>query len=266
MHSNLWKFCEQLRSIGAKISLLSTGLALKANATEIIAHCDDVIVSLDGGPEIHNRVRNIPNAYEKLADGVQALKTINPSFRVTGRCVLQKMNFKDFFTIVRSAKELGLHQISFLAADISSTAFNRPQEWAVEKKEEVGLSTTDAEELKLILEKSFITLAAEYKQRFISESPNKMLEILQHYRAHLGQGEFAKKKCNAPWVSAVVESTGDVLPCFFHKPYGNIYKKSFLEIINSENAIAFRKELNIQKDPICQRCVCSVYIEPWQKV
>src|SRR5882724_13571896 len=69
MHSNLWKFCEQLKSIGVKISLLSTGLTLKANASEIVAHCDDVIVSLDGSKEAHNRIRNIPNAFEKLAEG-----------------------------------------------------------------------------------------------------------------------------------------------------------------------------------------------------
>src|SRR5579872_5865812 len=66
MHSNLWKFCEQLNSIGVKISLLSTGLTLKAHASDIVAYCDDVIVSLDGSKEVHNRIRNIPNAYEKL--------------------------------------------------------------------------------------------------------------------------------------------------------------------------------------------------------
>jgi len=89
MHSNLWKFCEQLNSIGARISLLSTGLTIKAHASDIVAHCDDLIVSLDGSQEIHNRIRNIPSAYEKLSEGIKAVKLINPSFRVTGRCVLQ---------------------------------------------------------------------------------------------------------------------------------------------------------------------------------
>src|SRR6185369_389311 len=89
MHSNLWKFCEQLNSIGTKISLLSTGLTLKTHASEIVAHCDDVIVSLDGSKEVHNRIRNIPNAFEKLAEGIETIKKIKPSFRVTGRTVLQ---------------------------------------------------------------------------------------------------------------------------------------------------------------------------------
>jgi len=60
MHTNLWKFCDQLNAIGVKISLLSTGLSLKANASDVVSHVDDVIVSLDGSKEIHNRIRNIP--------------------------------------------------------------------------------------------------------------------------------------------------------------------------------------------------------------
>src|SRR5258706_1413315 len=140
MHSNLWKFCQQLNSIGAKISLLSTGLTLKNHAAEIVMYCDDVIVSLDGSREVHNRIRNIPSAFEKLAEGIEAIKKINVSFRVTGRTVLQKTNFRDFENIVASAKTLGLDQISFLAADVSSSAFNRPQAWTGEKKEEITLS------------------------------------------------------------------------------------------------------------------------------
>src|SRR6267154_706785 len=55
MNSNLWKFCEHLSSIGAKISLLSTGLTLKSHASEILTHCDAVIVSLDGSRQVHTR-------------------------------------------------------------------------------------------------------------------------------------------------------------------------------------------------------------------
>src|SRR6185295_4586742 len=69
MHSNLWKLCEQFHSIGSKISLLSTGLLLGAHAGEIVKYCDDVVVSLDGSREVHNTIRNIPSAFEKLEQG-----------------------------------------------------------------------------------------------------------------------------------------------------------------------------------------------------
>lgn len=259
LHTNLWKFCEGLKSIGVKISLLSTGIALKNNATEIVKYCKDVIVSLDGSRNVHNQIRNIPLAYEKLAEGVDELKNVSVSFRITGRCVLQKQNFRDFFNIIRSAKEIGLDQISFLAADVTSPAFNHTHELSEEKKHEISLNLTEADELEELLKISFVELKKEYKNNFIAESPTKMLSLVQHYRAGSGLGKFPKKKCNAPWVSAVIESDGNVHPCFFHPAYGNIYEKNFMDILNSEKAVLFRKQLEVAKDPVCQRCVCSLY-------
>jgi len=150
MHSNLWKLCAQLKSIGVKISLLSTGLTLKTHAQNVVANCDDVIVSVDGSREVHNSIRNIPSAFEKLSEGVGEIKKLDPSFRVTGRCVLQKLNFRDFFNIIRSAKEIGLDQISFLAADVSSSAFNHT-DLKAEQKEEIALSFVETDEMESIL-------------------------------------------------------------------------------------------------------------------
>jgi len=266
MHSNLWKFCDQLNSIGAKISLLSTGLTLKAQASDIISHCDDVIVSLDGSRQIHNQIRNIPNAYEKLAEGVDTIKKINPSFRITGRSVLQKSNFRDFKNIVEAAKALGLNQISFLPADVSSSAFNHPQGWKGEKKEEVALSEDEAKELRSILENSFDEFKSLYSEKFIAEGPVKMLALVQQYRAYHGKENFPQRNCNAPWVSAVIEPNGDVLPCFFHKAYGNIHDQPFEKIVNSSKAISFRKTLDMEEDPTCKKCVCSLKIGARQAV
>lgn len=258
MHSNLWKFCDLLHSIGAKISLLSTGVTLSHHAKNVVAHCDDVIVSLDGSREIHNQIRNIPGAYEKLEEGVKAIKGIAPEFRVTGRTVLQKQNFRDFPNIIETARRIGLDQISFLAADVSSEAFNRPDPWQEAKVGEVALSEMEIQELDIILNKSFVDFSEDYNSKFIAESQRKMMELLQHYKAIAGMTDFPEKKCNAPWVSAVVESDGNVLPCFFHKPYGNINDASFTDLINSQKAIDFRKNLNVATDPICKKCVCSL--------
>jgi Fe-coproporphyrin III synthase len=258
MHSNLWRFCDVLHAIGVKVSLLSTGLTLGHHAKNVVAHCDDVIVSLDGGKETHNRIRNIPGAFEKLEESVRVIKTVDPAFRVTGRSVLQKQNFRELPAIIKIAKSIGLDQISFLGADVSSEAFNRPESWEPERVSEVALNNDDILEFETLINSSFVDFKKEYEMKFIAESPDKMMAICQHYKAIAGAAGFPRKSCNAPWVSAVIESDGAVRPCFFHKPYGNIHENTFIGLINSPKAIAFRKHLDVTKDPICERCVCSL--------
>lgn len=264
MHQNLWSFCGLLRSAGIKISLLSTGLTLKNHATEVVQYCDDVIVSIDGSPEVHNQIRNIPHAFEKLAEGVKSLKEQKGNFRVTGRCVIQKLNYWDFEGILKTAYELGLDQISFLPADVSSSAFNRPTSWESERVKQVALSLRDAEELEGMIKNSISKFEDLYINRFIAEGPQKMLQLAQYYKAVNGVGDYPATVCNAPWVSAVIESNGDVLPCFFHKAYGNIHEQNFTEIINGPQAMAFRKGLDMKKNETCKKCVCSLHIPFYQ--
>jgi len=140
MHPNFFKLCEIIKSKKIRITILSTGLLLKKYVQEILDNADEVIVSLDGSKEAHDKIRNIPDAYNKLKEGIQELKKRNYNFRVTARCVIQKENFYDLPNIVDAAKEIGLDQISFLTADITTDAFNRQESWNEEKIEEVSLS------------------------------------------------------------------------------------------------------------------------------
>jgi MoaA/NifB/PqqE/SkfB family radical SAM enzyme len=258
MHSNLWKFCSILREHNIQVVLLSTGLLLEKNAIEITKCLNEVIVSLDGSEKVHDSIRNVPHGFEKLARGIKELKNFKPSFKITSRCVIQRYNYFDFVNTVAAAKDIGLDSISFLGADVSTPAFNRQQGWTRERVTEVALTIDEALAFEKILAQSFTELRQEYESKFIVESPEKMRRIVQYYKAVNGQAEFPKPICNAPWVSAVIESDGNVMPCFFHKSYGNIYDHDFLKIINSEKAVQFRRSLDMDKDPICTKCVCSL--------
>jgi MoaA/NifB/PqqE/SkfB family radical SAM enzyme len=100
----------------------------------------------------------------------------------------------------------------------------------------------------------------EFDSGFIAESPQKLRHIVRHFRASLGQVEAISPRCNAPWTSAVIEAGGDVRPCFFHPPLGNTRVSPLHEILNSTRALQFRANLDIASDPICRRCVCSLYV------
>jgi radical SAM protein with 4Fe4S-binding SPASM domain len=58
-----------------------------------------------------------------------------------------------------------------------------------------------------------------------------------------------------------VESDGTVRPCFFHRAIGNARQRPLREVLNGEEALAFRAGLDVASDPTCRRCVCSLYLE-----
>jgi radical SAM protein with 4Fe4S-binding SPASM domain len=77
---------------------------------------------------------------------------------------------------------------------------------------------------------------------------------------------FPYKKCNAPWVSTVIEADGSVRPCFFHDVIGNIRDSSLADIVNSDKVISFRKTLDMSTNNTCVKCVCSLHLSPLTKL
>jgi len=58
LNPNFFRLCEMLRKQNIKISLLSTGLSIERKAEKILQSVNDLILSLDGPAEIHDRIRN----------------------------------------------------------------------------------------------------------------------------------------------------------------------------------------------------------------
>ena len=258
MHSNLWALCRLFKAENIKITLLSTGLLLQKHAADVTQWCDEVIVSLDGSQEVHNAIRRIPRAYERLAEGIMALRAIQPGYRVTARCVLQQQNFHDLPRIIAAAHELELDQISFLTADVSTPAFNRQQLWGDARTAEIALSPNEVQQFDHILESAIKQFAADFASGFIAEKPEKLRRLVRYYAALNGDGDFPPIQCNAPWVSTVIEADGTVRPCFFHEGWDNIHQRPLTDILNSAQAIHFRQNLDMDTDPICRKCVCTL--------
>jgi Fe-coproporphyrin III synthase len=251
-----------LRAQGIRVTMLTAGLLLEPYAESIAATIDDVIVSLDGPPVAHNHIRRVPEAFERLAAGVKALRHIRPEIAIRGRCTVQKANHNSLSAVVQSAKEIGLNSISFLAADLTSAAFNRPQGWLHDRQDQVALTVDQIEVLEADLERLIAEHSADLDSGFVVESPSKLRRLALHFRAHLGLAQHIAPRCNAPWVSTVVEASGDVRPCFFHPALGNIHRQTLRDIVNGPEALQFRANLDIATNPICRSCVCSLHLPP----
>ncbi len=255
MHSDLFRLCAPLKKRNIRITLLSTGLLLERNAAAIVDSMDDIIVSLDGPPELHDRIRRVGGAFALLERGVAAIHRLQPNFAISARSTVQRQNYMCLRRTATAAKRIGLDSISFLAADVTSEAFNRINGWDLAKQNEVALQESDIE----LLEAEITHLIAEWGDTgFVRESPEKLWRIALHYRAHLNLSPAIAPQCNAPWVSAVIESDGNLRPCFFHKSIGNLQGSSFAEALNGPEAQHFRLNLDVATNPVCKRCVCSL--------
>jgi MoaA/NifB/PqqE/SkfB family radical SAM enzyme len=249
-----------LRNEGIRVTMLTAGLLLESHAESVAANVDDVIISLDGPPAVHDQIRRVPRAFAQIEAGVAALRRFRPEIIVRARCTVQKANHRSLCEVVESAKAVGLNSISFLAADLTSEAFNRPQGWVRERQDLVALSSEETDALEAEVERLVVEHRTDLNSGFVVESAGKLRRIVLHFRAHLGQAPHVAPNCNAPWVSAVIEASGEVRPCFFHPSLGNIHDQPLGQIVNSPKALSFRAALDVATNPVCRRCVCSLHI------
>jgi radical SAM protein with 4Fe4S-binding SPASM domain len=259
MHGDLQSLCAFFRDLDIRLTLLSTGLLLSRRAAEVAALFEDIIISIDGPAAIHDSIRRVKGGFDFIEAGIAAVRELRPDMRITARMTVQKINHAHLREAVLSVRAIGMDGISLLAADLTSDAFNRPLTWPGERQQEVALTAEEIDTLERGVDELIAWCADDANRGYIAESPSKLRRIVQHFRAHLGQARFEAPKCNAPWVSAVVEADGSVRPCFFHPVVGNAHYQDLEEILNGEAARAFRNNLNMSDDSICRRCVCSLY-------
>jgi MoaA/NifB/PqqE/SkfB family radical SAM enzyme len=231
---------------------------LQKKADIVATGFDDIIISIDGPPQIHDQIRRVSGAFRTIQNGVMEVRARRPRIPISCRTTVQKLNHTHLRATVSAARSLGLDSISFLAADISSAAFNREERWAPERQSEIALSRAELIELEEEIELLIRIHQEDIGQGFIAESSAKLRRIGTRFRERLDGTPPKAPICNAPWVSAVIEVDGSVRPCFFHPVIGNAQQLTLDEAINTDAALSFRSRLKIASNPTCQQCVCSL--------
>ena len=251
MHSDLFGLAAPLRSRGIRVSVLSSGLLVDRFARQIVENIDDLIVSLDGPEDIHDAIRRVPGGFARIARGIRAVHALHPEFVVAARSVVQKRNHAVLTATAAAACRIGMSSISFLAADLTSMAFNRETPWSAARQAEIALTQTEI----ATLEREIDLLL---RDPFVADKPHHLRRIVRHFRADLGLEPAEAPRCNAPWVSAVLGINGQIKPCFFHPPIGS---GALDRALNSFAARTFREGLDVSQNPVCRSCVCSLHFQ-----
>jgi MoaA/NifB/PqqE/SkfB family radical SAM enzyme len=264
LHRNLWVLCDRLRAENIAVTLVTTGLLLEAHAADVVRSVGHVVVSIDGPPAVHDAIRRVRGGFERIHYGIAALRRGSDAPHVTARCVVQRGNHRHLVETVEAIRRIGADQLSFLGADITSPAFNRAEPWPPERQAEVALARNELTDFEAEIRHVTAQCTAALESEFVVGGTASLWRIYDYYCAVAGLREFPRARCNAPWVSAVLEVDGRVRPCFFHEPYPP--GTDLHDIVNSPGAVAFRNGLDVGAHPTCQRCVCTLNVPAWRTV
>lgn len=255
IHPQWAQIAELLREQGLQLWLLTSGLSLAKHAARAAELFQFITVSLDGTDrEMYAAIRGL-DAFDKVCEGIRAavLAGVLLSVRVT----VQRANYNALPTFVTLVRDLGAHEVSFLAADVrSSHAFGRLDGF----KSDIALQASDLPGFEATLNRMEQEHGPAFRSGFIAESPVKLRRLLQYYRALCGLGEFPPVRCNAPEFSAVIEANGRVNPCFFIAgPSSTGGVNDLGAVLNSEAMTALRRSIREGRRPECATCVCSLW-------
>ncbi len=250
---------------GVTLHLLTSGLALERHAAAVAARFSAVTISLDGHTrDLYRRIRGV-DGLDAVERGVRKLKALRPGLPVRARSTLHRQNFRALPALIDKADAMGLDQISFLAADVTSESFGRKALGALPKADGMLLDEGEADAFEAVIDEAFASHAAAFQAGKVAERGDRLRRLARYYRAHARAvssadvGAFPKVDCNAPWSSAVVEADGTLRPCFFQPAVGNVRAKGLVGLLDHE-MVRFRKGLDVATDATCQRCVCSLRV------
>ena len=256
LRPDVFEIAALFRREQVRLQLLTSGVLLHRYIDNVAAAFERLTISLDAASsELYREIRGV-DALGIIEAGVERLRAVAPELPITVRATIHRANFRELPRLVQKALDMKLDGISFLAADLSSAAFGRQQP---PPADELRLDAGEIRELRSIVDAMIETFGHELRSGFIAETPAGLRRLPDYYSALIGDRPFQAVKCNAPWISAVIEANGGVRPCFFHDPIGNVRKTPLVRILR-ENLPAFRRTLDVSSNPVCARCVCSIKV------
>ncbi len=248
-------------------SITTNGLTLKRSADALVeAGLNDLFISLDGPPAIHNEIRGHKQSFEKAVEGIEAILSKPSGPEVSVFCVITEWNIGHMLEFLNYFKRIPLKQVGFMHTNFTT------DEMAAEHNLHFGnaypATASNMEEIdiaKMDLAKLSFEIAEIKKGSYpfpVSFSPdlNGTEELNTFY--HQPEKKIGKR-CNDVFRALMIKSDGSIIPAHgrcYNLTVGNIYDNTLKEIWNSSHLSNFRNKLMKSGGlmPACTRC-CSAF-------
>jgi MoaA/NifB/PqqE/SkfB family radical SAM enzyme len=286
LYPDLLPLVREVKKRGLTCTVITNGGRLEKHARELVeAGIDSIAVSIDGPPELHNRIRGQADSFERAAAGVRAVARAREDL---GRPVpmliailpITELNLTEIAPAIEILRELPIDTINvglrwFVPKEagaryelvMKETFGVRAESWkGFEFQWPNGAGgashtkqMTDLVKLLKTLRRRRLLDSAMAKP-WVSFVPDIRPEQVPSYFTDFDR-VFGHSLCPVAWYFAQVEPDGEVCFCGDFPDYfiGNVRKQPFAEIWRGEKAQKFREKLAKEPLPICNRC-CGSFV------
>lgn len=269
LYPDIRRVVEELKARGLFVSMVTNGTTLAENADWIVASGLEVLmVSLDGPAEVHDSIRGLPGAFDRLHRGIAAVRSARAakSGMLPYLVPLITINRDNTHVLPETFEICAEEEIDFVGVYYSwftdeaigrthQACFERhfgetPSSWQGYCGGSRGI---DVEALiagyQAIEERRW-----PFPYLYIPNLPGEAA-IREYYQNP--SSLFGFRRCLAPYYMVLILPNGDVATCRDHPDFvaGNIREQPLFEIFNNERYRRFRRVLKKEGlFPICSRC------------
>ncbi len=266
LHPDILDIISYIKGKGLHCLMITNGTLLPELSKGLVeARLDELNVSVDGPGELHDEIRGLPGAFDKIARGIGLINAAKERRRqdkplINIQCTINRHNYQRLDELIEAARQFKANAVTF-----HNLIFLNQEAIAGQKRIDglLNCSSQDWEGfvfepgidpqklyqgLKTVLKEKY-PFAVDYFPNFGEE------EFLAYYRDdYIPQGYGSR--CLSPWACAYIFPEGEVKPCLNSSySFGSIKSETFARIWNSQKAVEFRRLLKENKIfPACIRC------------
>src|SRR4030095_7340813 len=271
LHRDIMPFVEFIKEKGMYCSINTNGTYLPRDSRRLTElGVDAIMVSVDGPREVHDRIRGMQGSFQKIADGVKAVRearngngrkpeiVVNTTISPGNQDVL----LETYKTVeAMGADRMILSQLWFTNEEIGTAneAYFREKFSAHAPSWRGFVADVSVLDTQRIADKmgEMSLLKSPMELRFLPDlHPGQVRDYYQK-----PSEAFGKSRCLVPWLEAEILPNGEVTPCSDRPDLimGNVKKSRFRDIWNNDQYQQFRRAM--REDglfPYCSRC-CGLW-------
>jgi MoaA/NifB/PqqE/SkfB family radical SAM enzyme len=226
------------------------------NTERVVRQCADLLqlcamrgvglfagVSLDGVGQVHDEMRNIPQAFVKVQNTVQELQSLQTrGLRLGISCTLTSRNLHDAENVRRWAEERGL-PVNYIVASFADSYYDN-----TECAEDLSIRPDQQGELLSLL-----------RQLGARKSPgNPAAYFYADAAAMVERAAPRTTPCIFQKDGFILDARGDLQYCMYSQVLGNVRHKGAAELFYAPQNLAHRRQLIADK---CGKCTITCFLE-----